>query len=67
MLMQATMSTLKPSSDMLDDFAFDGAHIIGLTAEGRTTVSFLQLNAVERIIERAEFIRAGIYPPQNLS
>lgn len=50
-----------------DHFEFDGAHIIGLTPEGRTTVSFLQLNAVERVIERTELIRAGIYPPQLLT
>jgi hypothetical protein len=46
-----------------DHFRLDGVHIIGLTAEGRTTVVFLQLNAVERLVERAEWIRAGRYPP----
>ena len=46
-----------------DHFQFDGMHIIGLTAAGRTTVTFLQLNAVERLVERAAWIRAGRYPP----
>jgi hypothetical protein len=46
-----------------DHFQLDGMHIIGLTAAGRTTVTFLQLNAVERLVERAAWIRAGRYPP----
>jgi HNH endonuclease len=46
-----------------DHFQLDGMHIIGLTAAGRTTVTFLQLNAVERLAERAAWIRAGRYPP----
>ena len=46
-----------------DHFQLDGVHIIGLTAEGRTTVTFLQLNTVERLIERAAWIRVGRYPP----
>lgn len=46
-----------------DHFQLDGAHILGLTPEGRSTVTFLQLNAVERLIERAAWIRAGRYPP----
>jgi hypothetical protein len=45
-----------------DHFQLDGMHIIGLTAAGRTTVTFLQLNAVERLVERAAWIRAGRYP-----
>lgn len=50
-----------------DHFGLDGAQLIGLTAEGRTTITFLQLNAVERLIERVELIRAGLYPPPQLS
>jgi hypothetical protein len=49
-----------------EHFQLDGASIIGLTAEGRTTVVFLQLNAVERLIERSAFIQAGLYPPSEL-
>lgn len=45
-----------------DHFQLDGMHITGLTTEGRTTVTFLQLNAVERLAERAEWIRAGRCP-----
>ena len=33
----------------------DGDHIIGLTSEGRTTVSLLQLNHIDRLAERASF------------
>ncbi len=45
-----------------DNFKLDGAKIVGLTAEGRTTVEFLQLNAFERVLERAELMDAGHYP-----
>jgi hypothetical protein len=47
-----------------EHFQLDGVHIIGLTAEGRTTVAFLQLNAVERLMERAAWMRTGRYPPR---
>lgn len=43
-------------------FQFDGAQLVGLTAEGRVTIEFLQLNAPERLLERGELIRAGRYP-----
>lgn len=33
-------------------FAFHGEHIVGLTPEGRTTVSLLRLNSEERLAER---------------
>jgi hypothetical protein len=49
-----------------EHFQLDGVSIIGLTAEGRTTVVFLQLNAIERLIERNAFIQAGLYPPSEL-
>ena len=48
-----------------EHFRLDGVHIVGMTAEGRTTVTFLILNAIERLLERAAFIRAGQYPPQQ--
>lgn len=35
-----------------DHFAFHGEQVIGLTPEGRTTVSLLQLNSAERLAER---------------
>ena len=47
-----------------EHFQLDGVRIIGLTAEGRTTVAFLQLNAVERLMERAAWMRTGRYPPR---
>jgi hypothetical protein len=43
-------------------FRLEGAHILGVTIEGRTTVAFLRLNAVERLMERTAFLRAGRYP-----
>ncbi len=49
----------------VEHFRLDGLHIVGVTAEGRTTVAFLQLHAIERLLERAAFIRAGRYPPQR--
>ena len=42
-------------------FRLDGDHIVGLTAEGRTTVDFLRLNSFERLAERSELIQAGLY------
>jgi len=44
-------------------FRLEGAHILGMTIAGRTTVAFLRLNAVERLMERTAFLRAGRYPP----
>lgn len=44
-------------------FELDGGHIHGLNDVGRTTVTFLQLNAEPRVIERLAMIAAGIYPP----
>lgn len=40
-----------------EHFEFDGDQIIGLTPEGRTTVSLLQLNREDRLAERASFHR----------
>jgi len=48
-----------------DHFGFDGPHIVGLTEEGRATVQCLHLNSFERLLERAELIRAGRYPPSG--
>ena len=47
-----------------EHFRLDGGHIVGMTAEGRTTVVFLQFNAVERLVERVAFLRAGWYLPR---
>ncbi len=46
-----------------EHFNLDGPRLVGLTAIGRTTVEFLQLNSFERLVEREAFIRAGVYPP----
>jgi hypothetical protein len=47
-----------------DHFVLDGFSIVGLTAVGRTTVALLQLNSSERLVERAELVRAGRFPPK---
>jgi hypothetical protein len=47
-----------------EHFRLEGAHIVGVTAAGRTTVAFLQLNAIDRLVERAAFLRTGRYPPR---
>jgi hypothetical protein len=36
-----------------EHFAYEGERITGLTPEGRTTATLLQLNSEERLIERA--------------
>ena len=48
-----------------EHFRLDGEYIIGMTAEGRTTIAFLQLNVVERLVERVAFLRTGQYPPRR--
>lgn len=48
-----------------DHSQLDGTHIVGLTAEGRATVGFLQLNVIGRLMERAPLIQAGQYPAQQ--
>lgn len=44
-----------------DHFQFNGPRIVGVTADGRTTVEFLQLNSAERLLERAKLIAVGRY------
>lgn len=46
-------------------FRLHGVEIVGLTDIGRTTTTFLQLNASERRLERLELIRAGVFPIQQ--
>ena len=59
----ALTSLFNPRASVWQDhFEIRGALIHGRTAVGRTTVSFLQLNASERVVERAAFMRAGSYP-----
>jgi HNH endonuclease len=45
-----------------EHFTLVGPRLAGLSAVGRTTVEFLQLNSYERVMERAELIEAGVYP-----
>ena len=49
-----------------DHFEVDASRIVGLTSVGRTTVEFLRLNAVERLAERTELIRVGLFPPPDI-
>ena len=37
-----------------EHFAYEGERVIGLTPEGRTTVSLLRLNSEERLRERLQ-------------
>jgi hypothetical protein len=53
------------TSSWSDHFELIGAEIVGKSPIGRTTVEFLQLNRYERVIERAEFMRAGVYPKRS--
>ncbi len=46
-----------------DHFEINGVSIDGVTAEGRTTAHFLQLNSPERLAERIELAAAGRFPP----
>lgn len=39
-----------------DHFRFNGAQLLGLTPEGRTTIELLQLNSDERIAERQRLL-----------
>ena len=48
----------------MEHFAIDDVQIRGLTAAGRATVHLLQLNAVQRLIERRELKNAGRFPPK---
>jgi len=50
------------SQDWFENFALRGAEIIPLTAEGRVTVTILQLNQPDRLSERRHLIAAGYFP-----
>lgn len=49
-----------------EHFILDGPRLVGLTATGRTTIEFLQLNSFERLVEREAFLRAGAYQPPTV-
>jgi|SRR5580704_8027060 hypothetical protein len=52
-----------PRRDRWDNhFKLDGSRIVGLTLIGQVTVSLLQLNHEERLLERELLQRAGKYP-----
>ncbi len=48
-----------------DHFQLNGAEFVPLTATGRTTIQFLQLNTPERITERELLLAAGLLRPDN--
>ena len=43
-----------------EHFSLLGAHLEGISAEGRTTIFLLQLNTEERITERQRLIEVGL-------
>lgn len=45
-----------------EHFRLDGVRIVGLTLIGQVTVSLLQFNQDERLIERELLLKAGQYP-----
>lgn len=45
-----------------EHFALSDGLLVGLTAEGRTTIQLLQLNQAERVLERQRLIASGLYP-----
>jgi hypothetical protein len=45
-----------------DHFALENYQIVGKTPQGRATVELLQFNLYERLVERAEVMRAGGFP-----
>ena len=44
-----------------DHFRLTGAEIVALTPEGRVTVFILQLNALDRVLERQQLVEADQY------
>jgi hypothetical protein len=50
-----------------EHFRMEGIQVVGLTAIGRATAHFLQLNSIDRLTERAEFARVGILMDAHLS
>ncbi|MEK0426342.1 MAG: hypothetical protein RJB11_2433 [Planctomycetota bacterium] len=72
------IGTLDPESGQLtalrprihawrEHFRMDGVQVVGLTAIGRASAHFLQLNSIDRLTERAEFARAGIFMDAHLA
>jgi len=50
-----------------EHFRMDGVQVVGLTAIGRATAHFLQLNSIDRLTERAEFAKAGFFMDAHLA
>jgi HNH endonuclease len=46
-----------------EHFQLSGGIIVPLTPEGRVTAKILQFNLPERVLEREQLSRIGIYPP----
>jgi hypothetical protein len=51
------------TQDWSEHFCLESARIIPRTAEGRVTAKILQFNDPERVLERAQLIALGQYPP----
>ncbi|QLE59731.1 HNH endonuclease [Nostoc sp. TCL26-01] len=55
-----------PRQDLWHEhFQLKDAEILPLTAQGRVTVSLLQLNRPDRVEERLLFLQAGIFKPSG--
>jgi hypothetical protein len=48
-----------------DHFVLQGALVVGLTAEARTTLRLFQINTEERLAERQRLIDHQLYPPAS--
>lgn len=48
-----------------EHFRVEGAHIVGLTANGRATIKLLQLNAPIRLQQRELLQQVGRYPERH--
>ena len=55
-----------PCSDDWDaHFAWDGPHMSGLTAVGRTTIDVLRVNLPERVEHRRLLMELGVFPASS--
>lgn len=53
-----------PRDDRWEEhFAWDGPHLLGMTAIGRATIDVLGINVPDRIALRQELIAEGVFPP----
>ncbi len=52
-----------PRDDRWEEhFAWDGPHLLGMTAIGRATIDVLGINVPDRVALRQELIAEGVFP-----